>query len=98
MPRAIFNDRAQRCDGFPGTPVFFEIAELQNPPALPTLRLCISAGAPLPSAVGERISARWPEDFTFTAHRRWCTPDASEAAEYEDGFVGQPMQGVSIEK
>ena len=41
-------------------PVFFEkLAELENLPPLPHLRLCISAGAPLPARVGEAFSARF---------------------------------------
>ena len=102
MPRAILNDLARSgATVFPGTPVFFQkFAELQNPPALPALRLCISAGAPLPRSVGERMSARFGlkiHTFYGSSECGGIAYDASEAAEYEDGFVGQPMQGVSIE-
>lgn len=102
MPRAILNDLARSgATVFPGTPIFFQkLADLQNPPALPALRLCISAGAPLPSAVGEKISARFGlkvHSFYGSSECGGIAYDASDALEYEDGFVGQSMLGVSID-
>jgi acyl-CoA synthetase (AMP-forming)/AMP-acid ligase II len=103
MPRAILNDLARSgATVFPGTPVFFQkFAELQNPPALPALRLCISAGAPLPSAVGAKMHARFGlkiHTFYGSSECGGIAYDATDAAEFEDGFVGQPMQGVTIEQ
>src|SRR5216117_4206131 len=57
MPRGVLVDLA-RTDAtvFPGMPVFYQaFCEMENVPALPKLRLCISAGAPLALAVGRRF-------------------------------------------
>src|SRR5207244_2295086 len=49
MPRAVLIDLARtNTTVFPGMPVFYQaFSEMENIPALPKLRLCISAGAPL---------------------------------------------------
>ena len=46
MPRAVLNDLARtNATVFPGMPVFYQaFAEMEKVPALPKLRLCISAG------------------------------------------------------
>src|SRR5437762_13797341 len=50
MPRAIIDGlAATRAAVFPGMPVFYQsFCEMSEAPSLPDLRLCISAGAPLP--------------------------------------------------
>ena len=52
MPRAVLDDLARtEATVFPGMPVFYQaFAEMDDVPSLPKLRLCISAGAPLPLA------------------------------------------------
>ena len=52
-PRAILSDLAHsNATVFPGMPVFYQaFCEMEYAPVLPKLRLCISAGAPLPRAV-----------------------------------------------
>src|SRR5262245_36243138 len=56
-PRAVLADLA--CTGatvFPGTPVFYQaFGGMGELPPLPKLRLCISAGAPLSSAVAKKF-------------------------------------------
>ncbi len=49
MPRAVLADLGgSNATVFPGTPVFYQaFCEMEDVPALPKLRLCISAGAPL---------------------------------------------------
>ena len=51
-PRAILGDLAlSNATVFPGMPVFYQaFCEMEHVPVLTKLRLCISAGAPLPVA------------------------------------------------
>ena len=53
MPRAVLDDLARTsATVFPGMPVFYQaFCEMETVPALPKLRLCISAGARLPLEV-----------------------------------------------
>ena len=101
LPRAIFDGLASSgATVFPGLPVFFQkLAELENAPALPRLRLCISAGAPLPRLVGGRFTARFGlkiHTFYGASECGGIAYDASDEARYEDGFVGTAMSGVAI--
>src|SRR5213596_1644212 len=61
MPRAVLVDLATtNATVFPGMPVFYQaFSEMENIPALPKLRLCISAGAPLALAVGRRFQDKF---------------------------------------
>jgi long-chain acyl-CoA synthetase len=65
-PRAILADLARsNATVFPGMPVFYQaFCEMERVPVLPKLRLCISAGAPLPRAV----SNKFREKFNLTLH------------------------------
>jgi len=85
---------------FPGMPVFYQaFCEMEYVPVLPKLRLCISAGAPLPRAV----SKKFREKFNLTIHSFYGASEcggicyARETTNEEEGFVGQPMKGISIE-
>lgn len=101
IPRAILDGLA--CSGatvFPGMPVFFEkLAELSNPSALPRLRLCISAGAPL----SMRSAGRFTEKYGLKIHTFYGSSecggiayDASDALDGEEDFAGSPMCGVRL--
>jgi long-chain acyl-CoA synthetase len=101
MPRAILHELARSgATVFPGMPVFFDkLVALENAPALPALRLCISAGAPLPRAVGEAFTRRFGlkvHTFYGSSECGGIAYDASPDPVYEDGFVGLPMRGVEI--
>jgi len=101
MPRAILNDLARTgATVFPGMPVFFEkLAGMDGAPPLPALRLCISAGAPLPARVGEAFSARYGlkvHTFYGSSECGGIGYDASEEPVYEEGFVGRAMRNVEI--
>src|SRR6267142_2722571 len=56
-PRAMLDDLAKtNATVFPGMPVFYQaFCEMENVPPLPKLRLCISAGAPLPVATARKF-------------------------------------------
>jgi long-chain acyl-CoA synthetase len=60
MPRAIIEGiAATRATVFPGMPVFYQsFCEMSDPPALPDLRLCISAGAPLTVELAQQFRER----------------------------------------
>lgn len=101
LPRAVLDDLARTgATVFPGMPVFFQaFGEMPNPPQLPKLRLCISAGAPLPSAVARRFR----EKFGLPIHSFYGASEcggicyAREAPDEREGFVGTPMEGVKLE-
>ncbi len=101
MPRAILDGLARtQATVFPGMPVFFEkLAEMEDAPPLPALRLCISAGAPLPARVGEAFSARFGlkvHTFYGSSECGGIAYDGSEERVYEEGFVGRAMSNVEI--
>ena len=101
LPRAILDGLAgSGATVFPGIPVFFQkLAEVESAHALPRLRLCISAGAPLPRLIGERFTERFGlkiHTFYGASECGGIAYDASDEAPYEDGFVGTAMAGVAI--
>ncbi|MEO7318533.1 MAG: class I adenylate-forming enzyme family protein [Chthoniobacteraceae bacterium] len=101
LPRAILDGlAASGASVFPGIPIFFQkLAELENMPALPGLRLCISAGAPLPPSVGKKFTARFGvkiHTFYGASECGGIAYDASAETRYEEGFVGSAMKGVNI--
>lgn len=103
LPRAIMNDLARSgATVFPGMPVFFDkLAALGGVPELPRLRLCISAGAPLTSVVGNAFTRRFGlkiHTFYGASECGGIGYDRSDKPEYIDGFAGTPMQGVTIDR
>src|SRR3989440_6570988 len=60
LPRAVLVDLARtNATVFPGMPLFYQaFCEMNDLPPLPNLRLCISAGAPLPAAVAKKFAER----------------------------------------
>jgi long-chain acyl-CoA synthetase len=101
MPRAVLDDLARTgATVFPGMPVFYQaFCEMENAPLLPKLRLCISAGAPLPLQVARKFRDR----FERSIHSFYGSSECGgicydrEARLEEAGFVGPPMDGVKIE-
>ena len=99
LPRAILDGLARtRATVFPAVPVFFKkLAGMDGPP-LPKLRLCISAGAPLPAAVAAQFRERFGvkvHGFYGSSECGGISYDASEDVVTE-GFVGPPMRGVRL--
>lgn len=99
LPRAILDGLARSgATVFPATPVLFQhLAEIEGP-ALPKLRLCISAGAPLTRAVWEKFRLR----FGLRLHTFYGSSECGgiaydrEGELPEEGFVGEPMRGVEV--
>jgi long-chain acyl-CoA synthetase len=101
LPRAVLGDLARtNASVFPGMPVFYQaFCDMNNLPALPRLRLCISAGAPLTAGIAERFHTR----FQLSIHSFYGSSECGGicydrgGTHFEDGFVGEPMQGVDLE-
>jgi long-chain acyl-CoA synthetase len=101
LPRAVLNDLARsKATVFPGTPLFYQaFCEMDEGPRLPNLRLCISAGAPLPAAVARNFR----EQFKQPIHSFYGSSECGgicydrEGTSFEDGLVGSPMSNVDVE-
>ncbi|HLW34429.1 MAG TPA: class I adenylate-forming enzyme family protein, partial [Chthoniobacterales bacterium] len=100
-PRAVLDDLARTgATVFPGMPVFYQaFCEMADIPKLPRLRLCISAGAPLPIAVAQKFR----EKFGLSIHSFYGASECGgicydrDAKNEVEGFVGMPMKGVDLE-
>ncbi len=100
-PRAVLADLARTgATVFPGMPLFYQaFSEIDDIPALPKLRLCISAGAPLPVSVAKKFR----EKFRSPIHSFYGASECGgicydrDATNEVEGFVGQPMKGVDVE-
>ena len=84
---------------FPGLPALFAgLAEFDSLPM--RLRLCISAGAPLGSAVAERFRGRWGckiHSFYGATECGGICYDSGDDPAPPEGFVGPPLKGVTVE-
>ena len=100
IPRAVIDGLATtRATIFPGMPVFYQsFCEMNEPPPLPDLRLCISAGAPLPVETAQAFR----EKFRREIHSFYGASECGgicyvREAQPVPGFVGEPMCGVALE-
>lgn len=101
IPRAILTDLAvSGATLFPGMPVFYQaFCELETIPELNRLRLCVSAGAPLTLGVAQKFR----EKFQRPIHSFYGSSECGgicydrEGLATEEGFVGEPMRGVTLE-
>jgi len=101
MPRAVLDDLARtNATVFPGMPVFYQaFSEMTDVPALPQLRLCLSAGAPLPLEVARKFRGK----FNRSIHSFYGSSECGgicydgDAPLLEPGFVGQPMRGIDLD-
>ncbi len=99
LPRALWRGVAESgATVLPAVPAIFRaLAGVAADPG--RLRLCLSAGAPLPS----RIAGQFREAHGLKIHSFYGASecggicyDASEVGELPDGFVGLPMRGVEL--
>jgi len=100
-PRAVLVDLARtKATVFPGMPVLYQaFCEMENIPALPKLRLCISAGAPLPTVVARKFQEKFEmpiHSFYGASECGGICYDRGGSNEIE-GFVGQAMKDVHLE-
>ncbi len=100
-PRAVLADLARTgATVFPGTPTFYQaFCDIGDVPPLPKLRLCISAGAPLSSAVAKKFFEKFKQPIHSFYGASECGGICYDrhGTTFEDGLVGQPMQGVEVE-
>ena len=99
-PRAVLIDLARtNTTVFPGMPVFYQaFCEMENVPALPKLRLCISAGAPLAIAVAKKFR----EKFKLSIHSFYGASECGgicydrDSKNEIEGFVGKSIKDVDL--
>jgi len=101
LPRAVLEGIMKtNATVLPATPMFYQkFSELQQPPKVESLRLCISAGAPLPHMPAGLFSARFGRKIHTFYGASECggiAYDATDVYRYEEGFVGLQMPGVDI--
>ena len=100
MPRAVLEDLARtEATVFPGMPLFYQaFCEMPVAPPLPHLRLCISAGAPLPQQVALGFRAKFGRAIHSFYGASECGGICYDrvAKEPRQGFVGPAMRGVAI--
>ena len=100
-PRAVLGDLARTgATVFPGTPAFYQaFCDIGDVPPLPKLRLCISAGAPLASAVSKKFFEKFKQPIHSFYGASECGGICYDrhGTTFEDGLVGQPMQGLEVE-
>lgn len=101
IPRAVLDDLARTgATVFPGMPLFYQaFCEMADAPPLPKLRLCISAGAPLPLSVAQKFRDRFGQPIHSFYGSSECGGICydRDATLMEPGFVGPPMSGVAVE-
>ncbi|HXX41100.1 MAG TPA: class I adenylate-forming enzyme family protein [Chthoniobacterales bacterium] len=100
-PRAVLADLARtNATVLPATPFFYQsFCEIGDAPALPKLRLCISAGAPLSITVAKNFRGKFQlpiHSFYGASECGGICYDRDGTNEIE-GFVGAPMENVDIE-
>ena len=100
-PRAVLADLARTgATVFPGTPVFYQaFCDMDDVPPLPKLRLCISAGAPLSSAVARKFFEKFKQPIHSFYGASECGGICYDrhGTRFEDGLAGQPMQDVEVQ-
>jgi long-chain acyl-CoA synthetase len=101
LPRAILDGLARtRATVFPGMPVFYQaFCAVEETPDLSSLRLSISAGAPLSAS----LARRYREKFQQPIHSFYGSSECGgicydrRGDDFADHFVGSPMIGVELD-
>jgi long-chain acyl-CoA synthetase len=100
IPRAVIDGlAASRATVFPGMPVFYQsFCEMNERPPLPDLRLCISAGAPLPVETAQAFREKVRREIHSFYGASECGGICYvREAQPIPGFVGEAMSGVTLE-
>jgi long-chain acyl-CoA synthetase len=101
LPRAVLDGLARtQATVFPGMPVFYQaFCAVEETPDLGSLRLCISAGAPLSAALARRFVKKFGQPIhSFYGSSECggiCYDRTGEGL--SDGYVGSSMSGVQLE-
>jgi long-chain acyl-CoA synthetase len=103
MPRAVYN-HLQGCGAtvFPGTPALFQaLSALPDIRKSVSVRLCVSAGAPLAPEISRQFHGKFGlkiHSFYGSSECGGIAYDRSEDPERPSGFVGTPVDGVEVTK
>jgi long-chain acyl-CoA synthetase len=101
LPRAVLINLARtNATVFPGMPLFYQaFCDIGEMPALPSLRLCISAGAPLSAAVARKFHQKFKQPIHSFYGSSECGGICydRDGTIFEDGFVGTAMEAVDLE-
>ena len=101
MPRAVYQ-HLQSCGAtvFPGTPALFQALSALSDIGQPvSVRLCLSAGAPLAPEISRQFHSRFGlkiHSFYGSSECGGIAYDRSDDPERPSGFVGTPMDGVEV--
>jgi long-chain acyl-CoA synthetase len=103
LPRAVRkNLQESQATVLPATPaIFHALSALEDPAALGSIRLCISAGAPLPTETIRQFHARYGlriHSFYGSSECGGIAFDREGKLDAPSGFVGTPMDGVEIRR
>lgn len=83
---------------FMGVPAMYAVlASIEHPPSIPSWRLCISGGAPLPLSVYEQFLARFNMPIHEGDGPTECGPATSinpVGGRVKPGTIGLPLEGV----
>jgi len=101
MPRAIYNSlQDSKSTVFPGTPALFQALGLLTDTApLHSVRLCISAGAPLLPGISRQFSAKYGlkiHSFYGSSECGGIAYDRTDQVELPSAFAGMPLDGVRV--
>jgi acyl-coenzyme A synthetase/AMP-(fatty) acid ligase len=101
LPRAVLAGVAStQATVLPAVPAIFQaLAGVEG--AMPSLRLCISAGAPLSPSTAQAFRERFGKKvhtFYGASECGGICYDATEDDAEEPGLVGQPLRGVHLER
>ena len=103
MPRAVYNHlQSSGATVFPGTPALFQaLSALSDTRKSVSVRLCISAGAPLAPEISRQFHSRFGlkiHSFYGSSECGGIAYDRSDDPDRPSGFVGAPVDGVEVTK
>jgi long-chain acyl-CoA synthetase len=103
MPRAVYRHlQHSGTTVFPGTTALFQaLGSLSSAYEPVSLRLCISAGAPLAPEISRQFHHRFGlkiHSFYGSSECGGIAYDRDDEAERPSGFVGSPLTGVEVVK
>ena len=85
---------------FLGVPAMYGVlASVENPPEIPSWRICVSGGAPLPAVVGENFFKKYKIYVSEGDGPTECGPATSFNPVHgpvKNGTIGLPLEGVSM--
>jgi len=101
VPRAVLNDLYRSgATVFPGMPVFYQaFCEIDGVVRPTSLRLCISAGAPLAAHTAKEFQAK----YKLPIHSFYGSSECGgicydrQGNTFAEGYVGEPLANVDIE-